>query len=159
MKKTLVLLFILFSLFSITFSQVGNIDQTFNPTDLGYGYGDGADLGIRCSAIQNDGKILVGGWFSSYKGITANRIIRLNTDGSNDTSFVTGTGFNISNGNSTGNVNQPVRDIVIQNDGKECFLEIPKGIYTYEVLLSNKDTFKKGEYKFDDDITIIIKKE
>jgi hypothetical protein len=51
------------------------------------------------------------------------------------------------------------KDLVIQNDGKECFLEIPKGIYTYEVLLSNKDTFKKGEYKFDDDITIIIKKE
>ena len=26
------------------------------------------------------------------------------------------------------------KDLVIQNDGKECFLEIPKGIYTYEVL-------------------------
>lgn len=51
------------------------------------------------------------------------------------------------------------KDLVIQNDGKECFLEIPKGIYTYEVILSNKDTFKKGEYKFDDDITITIKKE
>lgn len=51
------------------------------------------------------------------------------------------------------------KDLVIQNDGKECLLEIPKGVYTYEVLLTNKETFKKGEYKFDDDITITIKKE
>ena len=51
------------------------------------------------------------------------------------------------------------KDLVIQNDGKECFLEIPKGVYTYEVLLANKETFKKGEYKFDDDLIITIKKE
>ena len=51
------------------------------------------------------------------------------------------------------------KDLVIQNDGKECFLEIPKGVYTYEVLLTNKETFKKGEYKFDDDITITIKRD
>lgn len=55
--------------------------------------------------------------------------------------------------------NEVKKDLVIQNDGKECFLEIPKGIYTYEVILSNKETFKKGEYKFDDDITVTIKKE
>jgi hypothetical protein len=55
--------------------------------------------------------------------------------------------------------NEFKKDLVIQNDGKECFLEIPKGIYTYEVILSNKETFKKGEYKFDDDITVTIKKE
>ncbi|MEZ4877993.1 MAG: hypothetical protein R2805_10645 [Flavobacterium sp.] len=54
--------------------------------------------------------------------------------------------------------NEVKKDLVIQNDGKECFLEIPKGIYTYEVILSNKETFKKGEYKFDDDITVTIKK-
>lgn len=55
--------------------------------------------------------------------------------------------------------NEIKKDLVIQIDGKECFLEIPKGIYTYEVILSNRDTFKKGEYKFDDDTTITIKKE
>src|SRR6218665_3016550 len=53
--------------------------------------------------------------------------------------------------------NEIKKDMVVQNDGKECFFEIPKGIYTYEVLLPNKETFKKGEYKFDDDITITIK--
>ena len=35
--------------------------------------------------LQSDGKILVGGGFTSYNGETSNRIIRLNSDGSNDT--------------------------------------------------------------------------
>lgn len=51
------------------------------------------------------------------------------------------------------------KEMVIQNDAKECVFDIPKGIYTYEILLSNKDTFKKGEYKFDTDVVITIKKE
>jgi hypothetical protein len=55
--------------------------------------------------------------------------------------------------------NEIKKDLVIQIDSKECFLEIPKGIYTYEVMLTNKDIFKKGEYKFDDDINITIKKD
>ena len=42
---------------------------------------------------------------------------------------------------------------------KNVFLEIPKGIYTYEVVLSSKETYKKGEYKFDEDLTITIKKD
>lgn len=51
------------------------------------------------------------------------------------------------------------KDLVIQKDGKECFLELPKGIYTYEIILSNKDIFKKGDYKFDDEITITVKQD
>jgi hypothetical protein len=51
------------------------------------------------------------------------------------------------------------KELVVQNDGKECVFEIPKGIYAYEVLLANNEVYKKGEYKFDDDIVIIIKKE
>jgi hypothetical protein len=49
--------------------------------------------------------------------------------------------------------------MVVQNDGKECVFNIPKGIYTYEILLANKDVFKKGEYKFDDDVVITVKKD
>ncbi|TBX70923.1 hypothetical protein EZL74_00030 [Flavobacterium silvisoli] len=55
--------------------------------------------------------------------------------------------------------NDVKKDMVIQNNGKECLFEIPKGVYTYEVILANKDIFKKGEYKFDGDITITIKKD
>jgi hypothetical protein len=51
------------------------------------------------------------------------------------------------------------KQLVIQKDGKECFLQLLKGIYTYEVLLANNDIYKKGEYKFDDDAVITVKKE
>ncbi len=52
-----------------------------------------------------------------------------------------------------------VKEMVIQNDGKECVFNILKGIYTYEILLANKEQYKKGEYNFDDDIVIVVKKE
>ena len=51
------------------------------------------------------------------------------------------------------------KELVIQNDGKECVFEIPKGIYTYEIILSTKEVFKKGEYKFEEEITIIVNKD
>ena len=51
------------------------------------------------------------------------------------------------------------KEMVVQNDGKECVFNIPKGIYNYEVVLSSKEIYKKGEYKFDDDVVISIKKE
>lgn len=43
---------------------------------------------------QADGKILIAGYFTSFNGISARRIIRLNQDGSYDNTFVYGTGFN-----------------------------------------------------------------
>ncbi len=51
------------------------------------------------------------------------------------------------------------KDLVIQKDGKECFLELPKGVYTYEIVLANKEVYKKGEYKFNEEITITVKEE
>ena len=49
------------------------------------------------------------------------------------------------------------KELVIQKDDKECLFVLPKGIYTYEVVLPNKDIYKKGEYKFDEDVVITIK--
>ena len=49
------------------------------------------------------------------------------------------------------------KELVIQKDGKECLFVLPKGIYTYEVVLPNKEIYKKGEYKFDEDVIITIK--
>ena len=56
--------------------------------------------------IQSDGKILVGGQFTSYNSINQNYIIRLNSDGTRDNSF-----------NSGGtNVNGSVQNIYLDND-------------------------------------------
>ncbi len=51
------------------------------------------------------------------------------------------------------------KEMVIPKDGKECVFEIPKGIYTYEIVLANKEIYKKGEYKFNDKMTITVKSE
>lgn len=42
---------------------------------------------------QSDGKVIVTGSFTTYQGVGANRIIRLNTDGTRDNTFVIGSGF------------------------------------------------------------------
>ncbi len=78
----------------------GSIDTTF-VTGAGFSYV------VDTIAVQSDGKILVGGAFGAYDGTSSNQIIRLNSDGSVDTSFVVGTGFN-----------GYVYSIAIQSDGK-----------------------------------------
>ena len=51
------------------------------------------------------------------------------------------------------------RELVIPKDGKECLFVLPKGIYTYEIVITNKEIYKKGEYKFEDEVVITIKDE
>ena len=51
------------------------------------------------------------------------------------------------------------KELVIPKDGKECLFLLPKGIYTYEIVLANKEIYKKGEYKFEDDVVITVKEE
>lgn len=49
------------------------------------------------------------------------------------------------------------KSLVIPKDGKECFLELPGGIYTYEIVLPNNEIYKRGEYDFDENMTITVK--
>jgi len=105
-------IFFLAMLFFTAFSfnseaQSGANDLTFNPTDIGFGFGDGANDLVKTTAIQSDGKIIIGGIFSSYNGSTTNRIARLNTDGTLDDTFSPGTGANYT-----------VLTTAIQSDGK-----------------------------------------
>lgn len=75
--------------------------------DTGFNTGTGFDFWVRTIAIQSDGKIVVGGAFTSYNGTPINRIARLNVDGTLDNTFNPGTGFN-----------GLVYPITIQGDGK-----------------------------------------
>lgn len=48
------------------------------------------------------------------------------------------------------------KELIIQKDSKEYFYELPKGVYTYEVRLSNDEIFKKGEYRFAEKSTLVV---
>jgi uncharacterized delta-60 repeat protein len=85
-----------------TFAQnPGVLDASFN-------VGTGANNSVLATAIQSDGKIIIGGLFTSYNGTAVNRIARLNTDGTLDATFTAGIGSG-----ANGNVNA----ICILNDG------------------------------------------
>lgn len=58
--------------------------------------GEGFNGTVFISKRQNDGKIILGGLFTEFNGITVNNLARLNVDGSLDNSFNIGTGFNLN---------------------------------------------------------------
>jgi len=82
----------------------GTRDTSFNSG------GDGFDDQIRDIEFQSDGKIVVVGLFTEYNGVTATNIVRLNADGTHDTSFVANGGFNLDFGESL--------NLAIQSDDK-----------------------------------------
>ncbi len=82
------------------YNSDGSIDNSFS-------VGSGFDNVITRMVIQIDGKILVGGSFTTYLGAPQSRLVRLNSDGSKDSTFDTGSGFD--------NV---IYSMVIQVDGK-----------------------------------------
>lgn len=96
-------------------AQNGNVDLTFNPDDVGYGYGHGAwgfASEITCNVLQQDGKVLLGGDFQSIDSLYSRGIARLDTLGNVDPTFNVGTGFNE-------NESYPeVICMVLQPDGK-----------------------------------------
>jgi uncharacterized delta-60 repeat protein len=65
----------------------GTIDNTFS-------VGTGFNGTVWSLAVMSNGQIIVGGSFSTYNGITRNRIARLNSNGTLDTSWDPGTGYN-----------------------------------------------------------------
>src|SRR3954469_26058547 len=74
------------------------------------GFDPNANGSIRAVAVQSDGKILIGGDFTSLApnggaSVTRNHIARLNPDGTLDSAF-------------NPNANGTVRTIVLQADGK-----------------------------------------
>jgi len=78
----------------------GSLDHGFNPNSNKVVVGI-----VTCLAVQADGKVLIGGAFTTMGGAVRNRIARLNADGSLDT------GFNP-------NTNYDVFSLAVQADGK-----------------------------------------
>lgn len=107
----------------------GSLDETFDT-------GTGFSSSVYAIAIQGDGKIIVGGGFTTYKGVTANRIIRLNADGSVDSSFDTGTGFNTT-----------VYNILLQSSGE---IIVGGKFTTYDGVTANRITRLNTDGSLDD---------
>jgi uncharacterized delta-60 repeat protein len=82
------------------YAQAGSVDASFDP-------GSGPDSYVYGLALQSDGKVIIGGEFTALKGMSRNRIARLNSDGSLDPGFNPGSG-----------ANGFVQAIAVQSDGK-----------------------------------------
>lgn len=82
----------------------GTLDNTFS-------IGTGFNYTVNKIVLLPNGKILVGGNFDTYKGVSCSGIVRLNANGSLDTSFLSG-----FVGNGGGNIH--VMDVIVQPDGK-----------------------------------------
>jgi uncharacterized delta-60 repeat protein len=92
--------------------------------DTAFYAGSGANGSVNAIALQPDGKILVGGSFTEFNGIPAPRIVRLNRDGSVDTTFNPGLG-----------ANDYINSIVVQPDGK---ILIAGAFISYDGKLRNR---------------------
>ncbi|MNV05181.1 hypothetical protein D3C71_955080 [compost metagenome] len=78
----------------------GAFDNTFN-------LGNGANNYVYDIAMQPDGKMVIGGAFTTYNGVARNYIARINADGSIDNSFNPGSGTDYW-----------VQTVLVQSNGK-----------------------------------------
>ena len=86
----------------------GSVDASFERTDTA---GPSVVTTISAVALQPDGKVLIGGNFSSIKGTNRNGIARLNADGTLDSTFHPGAGV-------SGSYEPAVLAIHVQPDGR-----------------------------------------
>ncbi|MFH6949712.1 T9SS sorting signal type C domain-containing protein [Flavobacterium sp. FlaQc-51] len=107
----------------------GSIDWSFN-------VGTGFDKIVYAIALQSDHKIIVGGSFLSYNGLSQKRIIRLNTNGSLDPAFDSGIGF--SNGD--------VLSLLVQPDDRILVGGSFSGTYNTNPSLRLIRLFQSGNY-------------
>lgn len=97
---------------------IGTIDQTFytGSSNLSLGW-------IETMAVQEDGKILCGGYFTSYNGYNVTNLMRLNADGTWDNSFLTTSSLT------------SIRDIKVQPD---CKILVTGYFNTFNGVSKNK---------------------
>ncbi len=113
----------------------GSLDLSFDP-------GYGANAGVKCMAVQPDGKILVGGLFTYFNGLYCNHLVRLNADGSLDEGFDTGNGFD---GNVLALALEPDGGIVVGGDFFHLNDEIGRGLVRLNTDGTHDTTFDGGD--------------
>ncbi len=79
----------------------GSLDTSFTPLS-------GANDIVAAVALQADGKILIGGYFTTVAGVSRKNVTRLNANGTLDTSFNPGAGL--------GGITTSVTTIAVQSD-------------------------------------------
>lgn len=116
----------------------GTLDTTFS-------VGTGFNNTVRTITSQSDGKIMVGGAFSQYNGVTVGGIVRLNNDGTQDTSFNNGgSGFSNNSANPVVKILQK-QDLgyvvlIFRNYGGTCKYNSTTDVYQM-VTLKNDGSF------------------
>ncbi|MCL5097864.1 MAG: hypothetical protein M1608_10145, partial [Candidatus Omnitrophica bacterium] len=78
---------------AVTRNRVARLNSD-GSLDTEFKIGTGADGSVAAVQIQVDGKILIGGGFTSFNGLTRYSLARLNDNGSLDAAFNPGTGIN-----------------------------------------------------------------
>ncbi len=78
----------------------GDVDLAFDP-------GSGVNGTVHAASVQADGKVVIGGQFSTVRGLARTNLARLNADGSGDSAFVPGI-----------SLQHAVRAVVAQPNGK-----------------------------------------
>src|SRR5688572_6407832 len=76
----LLALLLLFTVAQIARATEGGVDLSFDP-------GSGINGRVTVVTAQQDGKIIIGGDFTTVKGVTTHGVARLNPDGSGDSTF------------------------------------------------------------------------
>ena len=100
----------------------GDVDLSLDP-------GSGVNGGVKAMALQPDGKLIVGGSFTTVRGLARQSIARLNPDGSGEPTFDAGT-----------NADQYISAIAVQSNGKVIFTRDDFGTMTgYKVARLNID--------------------
>lgn len=88
-------------------SILDSIDPSFSPLISTSSFGFKK---VEIVVPTPDGKILVGGWFNSYNGVSISRLVRLNADGSFDPTFNTALEAN--------SFSDHINSVALQSDGK-----------------------------------------
>lgn len=106
-------------------NRIVKINSNTAALDTSFNFGTGFNSTTTSAIQMNNGTIIIVGSFTTYNGVTKNRIVGLNNDGTINNEFKVGTGFNNT-------VNSIIYDSV--NDKLFCF-----GLFTsYSGITANR---------------------